>query len=128
VDNSASRVILPFSTSRKCTWKVHFNKPCSSAASESEFNRPIRILHLKVGMLVFKESRLSKYQGCSLVAYLFNSLLRLAVACCCGKQNAHAFFVLRHTLCRVMFERGHTSMGPKLLLELLAFFCSRDHV
>ena len=41
-----------------------FYKPCTLAASESEFDHHVnRILCLKVGMLVYPVARLSKCQG-----------------------------------------------------------------
>ena len=47
--------------------KVHlesgFYKPCTSGASESEFNHANRIACLKVGVPVYKVSRLPKCQG-----------------------------------------------------------------
>jgi len=43
--------------------KVCFSKPCTSAVSESEFDNANRILRLKVGVLVYTMSRLSKCQG-----------------------------------------------------------------
>jgi len=65
------------STARKCDQKVRFYKSCTSTASESDFDQVNRILCLKMGVLVFKVSRLSKCQGCLLVAYLFGGRVRL---------------------------------------------------
>ena len=40
------------SSAQKCTQKVRFYKPCTSAASESKFDHANRIPCLKVGVLV----------------------------------------------------------------------------
>jgi len=47
----------------------------ASGASGSEFNHANIILCLKVGMLVYEVSRLSKYQGYLLIACLFHGPL-----------------------------------------------------
>jgi len=47
-------------SAKKCTRKVRFYKPCTSAASQSEFDHVNKILRLKVGMLVYTVPELSK--------------------------------------------------------------------
>jgi len=62
---SETRFQMHFSFSaQKCARKVRFYKPCTSTASESEFDHANRILHLKVGasfysIKVIKMSRLT---------------------------------------------------------------------
>ena len=45
------------SNAQKCVRKVGFYKPCTSGASESEFDQVNKILCLKVGVLVYTVSR-----------------------------------------------------------------------
>ena len=65
----------------------------SSAASESEFDHANRILRLKVGMLVYTVSRLSKCQGKLSIAFLFYGRFmdRFVVAKHTVKQTAQLF-------------------------------------
>jgi len=52
------RIVSFFAQGR--AWKVRFCKPCTSATSESDSDHADRILRLKVGVLVYTVSRLSK--------------------------------------------------------------------
>jgi len=82
--------------------------------SESEFDHANRIPGLKVGLLVYKVSRLSKCQGYQVIAYLFYG--RFIVV----KQTAQ--FLPLDT----QDAERETTMHPKLRLKLLAFFnCMR---
>jgi len=65
--------------------QVRFYKPCTSAASESEFDHADRILCLNGGVLVYKGSRLSTCQGYLSVAHLFYGRLQLIV--CSGNRT-----------------------------------------
>jgi len=66
------------SNAQKCAWKCVFTNHIPSAASdsESEFDHVNRIQCLKVGMLVYTGSRLSKCQA-------FDDLLTLCSPFCC---------------------------------------------
>jgi len=57
-------------TSRNVCLKI-FYRPCTSAASQSEFDHANKIPCLKVDVLVYKVSRLSKCQS-RLSTYLFS--------------------------------------------------------
>jgi len=48
-------------TARKYAWKLQFSKPGALAASENEFDQADRILHLKVGVIVYKVSRVLNF-------------------------------------------------------------------
>ena len=101
-------------------WKVRFYKPCTSAVPESEFDYINRILRLKVGVIVYKVSRLSRCQGYRLIAYLFYGRFtgRFVVV----KQNAQVF-ALRHAR---RWER-RTPVCLKLILCLPAPIYPFEH-
>ena len=61
---------IPSSNVWKCARKVRFHNPCTSAASESEFDHANGFLSLNEGMLVFTVSRLAKAQGQLSIAFL----------------------------------------------------------
>jgi len=106
------------SNARKCTRKVRFYKPCTSAASESEFNHAKRILCLEVGVLVYsvrviKMSRLTI--DCVLILWSLHGSLR----CCETDREIYGttFLSLRHA---IHWERT-TPMSPKMHLKPLGF-------
>ena len=78
------RRIFSFSA-QNCTWKPRFYKPDTLAASDSKFDNSNRTMCLKVGVLVYTVSRLSKCQGQLSIAFLFYG--RFIVA----KQTAQLF-------------------------------------
>ena len=56
---------------KSAPWKARFYKPCTSTASENEFDHRNRILRLKVGVSVYTVSRISRCQGRLPIAFLF---------------------------------------------------------
>ena len=108
------RIFSSTAQKSKLCLKMRFYKPCTSAVSESEFNRVNRILRLKMGMLPYKWSWFSKYQGYLLVAYLFYDRSRLFVVA--GKRRHNFLPLATHEIegCR----EKTSIMRPKLF----AFF------
>jgi len=68
-------------SAQKCARKVRFYKSCTSAASESGFDQANRILRLKVGVLIYTVSRLSKCQG-YIDRFLILWSLHGSIRCC----------------------------------------------
>jgi len=68
-------------SAQECAQKVRFYKPCTTAASE-RFDHANRTLHLKVGVLVYTGSRLSKISRQTINRFIILWALHGSVRCC----------------------------------------------
>jgi len=120
--------IVSFSA-QECARKVCFYKPCTSAASESEFDHANRILRLNVGVLVYTVSRLSKCHGQLSIAFLFYGCFmdRFVVAKHTVKQTAQLFCPQKRKTLRED-NSNVPETTPETLVFLTAPIRSRDHV
>jgi len=103
------------SNARKWAWKVLFHKPCTLAVSESEFDHANRFPGLKVGVLVYTVSRLSKCLS------IDHSMVAWWVALLLGNRpwkRLHNFSVFRHARC----WEWTTQLPLKLCQSFLRFF------
>jgi len=109
---------IPNSNAQKFVRKVRPYKPCTSGASESEFHLSNRILHLKVGVLVYTVSRLSECQGKLSIAYSTLILWSLPGSLPCCKTDCTTS--LPSDMQDV--ERGQLWCARSCTRKLLVFF------
>ena len=118
------------SNARKCAWKVCSYKLCTSAASESEFDHPNKILGLKVVVLVYIQC-----QGYQNVKVSYHSLIYSMVASRVTSwlQNRpwnrlYNIFLLEHARHWERTTLVHSKLYPKPPSLLTAPICSHDRV